>query len=43
MKAFIDKGRFSSLMSRIPVRVILNEKAGLLGAPYHDSVRGKKE
>lgn len=32
MKAFVDKGRFSSWLSRIPVRVILNEKAALVGA-----------
>ena len=32
MKAFTDKGRFRDLLSRIPVRVILNDKAALLGA-----------
>jgi glucokinase len=32
MRAFTDKGRFSSLLERIPVRVILNDKAALLGA-----------
>jgi len=32
MKAFTDKGRYSSLMGRIPVQVILNEETGLLGA-----------
>jgi glucokinase len=32
MRAFADKGRFSSLLERIPVRVILNDKAALLGA-----------
>jgi glucokinase len=32
MRAFIDKGRFSSLLKAIPVRVILNDKAALLGA-----------
>jgi glucokinase len=42
MKAFTDKGRFSSLLSRIPVRVILNEKTGLLGAAYYVSIYGKK-
>lgn len=42
MKAFIDKGRFAPLMSRIPVRVILNEKTGLLGAAYCASVYGKR-
>jgi len=32
MKAFADKGRFEQLVSEIPVRVILNERAALLGA-----------
>lgn len=32
MRAFNDKGRFSSLMQRIPVRVIMNQKVGLMGA-----------
>jgi glucokinase len=32
LSSFTDKGRFSSLMSRIPVKVILNERAPLLGA-----------
>lgn len=32
MKAFTSKGRLSSLLEAIPVRVILNDKAALLGA-----------
>ncbi|MEJ2588713.1 MAG: glucokinase [Deltaproteobacteria bacterium] len=32
MKAFTNKGRFQALTSRIPVRVILNDKTALLGA-----------
>ena len=32
MKAFTDKGRFSDFMKKIPVRVILNDRAPLLGA-----------
>jgi glucokinase len=32
MKAFRDKGRFSSLMGDIPVHVVMNPKIGLLGA-----------
>ncbi|HID29690.1 MAG TPA: glucokinase [Desulfobacterales bacterium] len=32
MRAFVDKGRFRPLLSRIPVRVILNDRAPLLGA-----------
>jgi glucokinase len=32
MRSFVDKGRFSTLLERIPVRVILNDKTALLGA-----------
>lgn len=32
MKAFIAKGRLSSLLEAIPVRVIMNDKTALLGA-----------
>jgi glucokinase len=32
MKAFMDKGRFTDLLSQIPVLVILNDRAALLGA-----------
>lgn len=32
MKAFTDKGRLSSLLEAIPVRVIMNDKTALLGA-----------
>ena len=32
MRAFTGKGRFAGLMKRIPVRVILNDKAALMGA-----------
>lgn len=32
MAAFINKGRFAHVLSRIPVFVILNDKAALLGA-----------
>ena len=34
MKAFTDKGRFKELLEKIPVRVILNDKAALLGAAH---------
>jgi glucokinase len=34
MEAFTAKGRFEQLLSKIPVRVILNEKAALLGAAW---------
>jgi glucokinase len=32
MRAFVDKGRFAPLLSRVPVHVILNDHAALLGA-----------
>jgi glucokinase len=32
MKAFVDKGRYKKLLGAIPVRVITNPKAALLGA-----------
>lgn len=35
MAAFVNKGRFGELLSRIPVYVILNENPGLLGAAYY--------
>ncbi len=35
MEAFLAKGRFADLMAEIPVHVILNAKAALLGAAYY--------
>jgi glucokinase len=35
MRAFLNKGRFSDLLARMPVHVILNPKAALLGAACH--------
>jgi glucokinase len=32
MKAFTNKGRYKRLLSNIPVHVVLNDRAGLLGA-----------
>ena len=40
MRAFIDKGRMGPLLERIPVRVILNDKAALLGAARVAAERG---
>jgi glucokinase len=41
MKAFLDKGRLRSLVEAVPVQVVTNEKAGLLGAARCAAVRGK--
>ena len=35
MRAFTDKGRFSNFLSAIPVHVVLDEDAALLGAAYY--------
>ena len=35
MAAFVAKGRFQELLSRIPVRVILSDKAPLVGAAHY--------
>ena len=35
MESFRNKGRFSELVSRIPVHVILNPKIALIGAAFH--------
>jgi glucokinase len=35
MEAFTAKGRMSEMLARIPVRVILNDRAALLGAARH--------
>jgi glucokinase len=35
MKAFADKGRFQSFLEKIPVKVIMNDKAALVGAAHY--------
>ena len=35
LQAFATKGRMSDLLNAIPIRVILNDKAGLLGAAHY--------
>jgi glucokinase len=32
MKAFTNKGRYKRLLSNIPVKVVMNQQTGLLGA-----------
>ncbi|HLW86133.1 MAG TPA: glucokinase [Candidatus Sulfotelmatobacter sp.] len=41
MQAFIDKGRLRPLVEAIPVQVVTNDKAGLLGAARCAAARGK--
>ena len=40
MKSFLDKGRLRPLLESMPVKVVMNEKAGLLGAARCAAVRG---
>lgn len=40
MQAFLDKGRFANFLASIPVYVILNPKAGLLGAAQYVAQMG---
>jgi len=42
MQAFLNKGRLRPLVESIPVQVVTNEKAGLLGAARCAAVRGSK-
>jgi glucokinase len=39
MEAFLAKGRLRSMVESVPVQVITNEKAGLLGAARCAAVR----
>ncbi len=39
MKAFTDKGRLSQLLINMPVRVILESRAALLGAAAYGEAR----
>jgi glucokinase len=41
LQSFVNKGRLSPLLEAIPVQVVTNEKAGLLGAARCAAVRGK--
>jgi glucokinase len=41
MQSFVAKGRLRPLLESIPVQVVTNEKAGLLGAARCASIRGK--
>lgn len=42
MQAFLNKGRLRGLVESIPVQVITNEKAGLMGAARCAAVRGRQ-
>ncbi len=39
LDAFLNKGRFNELLRKMPIHVILNDKAALIGAAYHGLTR----
>jgi len=39
MRAFLDKGRLSPLLEKVPVRIILDETCALLGAAAYAEAR----
>lgn len=41
MQAFLHKGRFAELLRRVPVKVILNPKAALIGAAAHGLLQSR--
>lgn len=41
VRAFIAKGRYSELMSSIPVQVVLNDRTALQGAAYYGAFRSE--
>ena len=43
MRAFVDKGRYSELLARVPVRIILNDEAALRGAAYYGATCVKSD
>jgi glucokinase len=39
MKSFLDKGRMQTLLSDMPVKIILNDDTGLMGAARYTLVQ----
>lgn len=39
MRAFVEKGRMKEMLEQVPVYVILNDQAALLGAAYYAATR----
>jgi glucokinase len=40
LTSFLNKGRFQSFLKEIPIAIILNDKASLLGAYHYSSISG---
>lgn len=43
LEAFLNKGRFRDLLQRVPIFVILNDKASLMGAAYFGEIEGRRK
>ena len=39
MKAFLDKGRMESLLKDMPVKIVLNDDCGIIGAARYTLVQ----
>jgi glucokinase len=39
MKSFLDKGRMQSLLQDMPVKIVLNDDAGLIGAARYTLIQ----
>jgi len=39
MQSFLDKGRMETLLNDIPVKIVLNDDCGLIGAARYTLVR----
>lgn len=39
VKAFLNKGRMESLLRDVPVKIVLNDDSGLLGAALYTLIR----
>ena len=39
MKSFLDKGRMQSLLQDMPVKIVLNDDAGLIGAAHYTLIQ----
>jgi len=43
MKSFLEKDRMEEFMPKIPVRVVLNDRTGLLGAAQYALARERAD
>jgi glucokinase len=39
MQSFLDKGRMQSLLQDVPVKIVLNDDSGILGAARYTLIR----